>query len=169
MVVDRLDRKSITVGFHKSSQIGRTMRKHPHSITKISCYFHRGRNDGAVARELNQHKNTLVHYANYDSKSRSLRTHAPRLRGHLSAILFWRLRKTGTTAVATSPNTQSHCPNVLQDLPIAAVHTGSPVPGHSILRSYPIFSPPPDYGRATRSRLDHQPARNSRTEASSVG
>ena len=52
---------------------------------------------------------------------------------------------------------------------MAAVQTGSPVPGHSILRSYPIFSPPPDYGRATRSRLDQKLTRNSRTEASSVG
>ena len=49
--------------------------------------------------------------------------------------------------------------NAIPDLSVAAVHTGSPAPGHSSLRSYPILSPPPEYDRATRPRLDQQPAR----------
>ena len=34
----------------------------------------------------------------------------------------------------------------------------------SILRMYPIFSPPPEYGQATRPTLDQQPTRNARTK-----
>ena len=70
--------------------------------------------------------------------------------------------KTGWRVITRSKHATLLLVNAHPDLPLAAVHTGPTVSddGYSLLKKYLIVSPPPEYGRATRPRLDQEPTRN---------